>query len=375
MPGKEALSSRVRLVAGTTWPTGGCDLRRPPRRGLTLIELLVVFAIVGVLGAVILPAVSAAREAARRMQCSSHLRQIGIAMHAYHEVHSTFPAGHVADLESGRDGRSWGWGALLLPFIDQRPLSDQLNTVRRSFDSVASDDATLGPLQTNVSVYRCPSDSGDEQSHPYRSIIVTRLVYPGSTSSRGFPRVSFLPAHLPPVPPPPPPPPTPPPVQPEVISFAVQLAKSNYVGSIGSQWKSRRTEWNDGDFRGNGLFGRNSDLSIAKIFDGASKTLAVGERCSRNYAAAWAGTNSWQRCGFADNQMVLGTAFYPINDAPVDQNIDCDGRGSANFSSYHGGGANFLFADGSVHFLSEQIGRRVFRQLAERGDGEKLNDF
>jgi prepilin-type processing-associated H-X9-DG protein len=73
--------------------------------------------------------------------------------------------------------------------------------------------------------------------------------------------------------------------------------------------------------------------------------------------------------------MVLGTAFYPINDPPVNQNIDCDGRGSANFSSYHGGGANFLFADGSVQFLSEQIGRRVFHRLAERDDGEKLDDF
>ncbi|MCG8651780.1 MAG: DUF1559 domain-containing protein [Pirellulales bacterium] len=317
------------------------------------------------------------------MGCANHLRQIGIGLHAYHDVYSTLPSGHVGDLATGRDGGSWGWGALLLPFVEQRPLSDQINTTRLSFDDVATDPVRTRFLQTNVSLYRCPSDPGDGLSHRFRSIVVPGTVAEG-TSSALTETTSPL-AHIrkprkrrkPPTPiPTPTPVPTPPePPSTNDIPVAVMVAKSNYVGSFGSQWKSQRTDWNDRDFRGNGLFGRNSDVSYSGIVDGTSNTLAVGERCMRNYAAVWIGGNSWQGCGFADNQMVLGTAFYPINDLPISQNIDCDGRGSANFSSYHFGGANFLFADGSVHSLSQHIDIGVFQNLAQRDDGENTDDL
>lgn len=111
------------------------------------------------------------------------------------------------------------------------------------------------------------------------------------------------------------------------------------------------------------------------IFDGVSSTIAIGERSIQNYAAVWVGGNSWQGCGFADNQMVLGTTFYPINDPPLSLNLDCDGQGSANFSSYHEAGSHFLFADGSVHFLTEQIDRDLLRKLADRDDGETVAHF
>lgn len=126
--------------------------------------------------------------------------------------------------------------------------------------------------------------------------------------------------------------------------------------------------------------GRNSSLNISQILDGTSNTLAVGERSFKNYAGVWAGINSWQRSGFTDNQMVLGTAFYPINDDPIQLNLGTDGAGSANFSSYHPKGANFLFSDGSVHFLSEEIefasdGQGVYQYLAQRNDGESIGDL
>ncbi|HBE69809.1 MAG TPA: hypothetical protein DDW52_16815, partial [Planctomycetaceae bacterium] len=166
--------------------------------------------------------------------------------------------------------------------------------------------------------------------------------------------------------------------EPEPIPIPIRLAKSNYVGNHGNHWKLRNAEWADSDFRGNGLFGRNSSIRSTAILDGSSNTIALGERCMRNYAAIWAGTNSWQLCGFTDNQMVLGTAFYPINDAPAEHNIDCDGRGSANFSSFHAGGATFVFADGSVHFLANTIEsgpNGVFHRLAQRNDGGQIGDF
>ena len=331
------------------------------RNGLTLVELLVVFTVIGILTAILLPAVSAAREAARRMQCSNNLKQIGLGLTTYHNTHSTFPPGHIANTNTGGDGRSWGWGALLLPFVEQEALAEKLNTTKRSFDAVASSRRSVDLLRTNVSLYRCPSDPGDDLSHPYRSIFISAS---DQTQDSVDPSPAWgLAAHI---------------FQPPSMKGPVlgaQIAKSNYIGSIGSLWKPSRKNWGDVDFQGNGLFGRNSDRGIAEIFDGTSNTLAVGERCMRNYAGVWAGGNSWQGCGFADNQMVLGTAFYPINDLPVTQNLDCDGRGSANFSSYHDQGVQFLFVDGSVHFLSQHIDTSVFRNLAQRDDGEEARDF
>ena len=357
-------SSRIRKPSGAplSWKRG-C------RQALTIIELMVAVAIVGILIALLLTGVSSAREAARRMECSNHQRQIGLGLHAYHDVFSTFPAGYVADLPNQTDGGSWGWGALLLPFIEQDPLSNQLDTMKRSFDDVAMGDASRF-MQTNVSLYQCPSDPSEGLSHRFRSVSVPLIVTQGASS--GFDRVSprghLLPRRRKPRNPTiPVPPPT---LQ---ITVAIQIAKSNYIGSYGSQWKSQRSEWNDRDFRGNGLFGRNSNIGYSAILDGTSNTLAVGERSIQNYAAVWAGSNSWQGCGFADNQMVLGTAFYPLNDLPISSNIDCDGQGSANFSSYHTGGANFLYADGSVHFLSQHMDSEVYRNLAQRNDGENTS--
>lgn len=344
------------------------------RFGLTIIELLVVISIIGILVSLLLPAVSAAREAARRTQCSNNLKQIGLGLHSYHTANSTFPSGLVANIETGRDSKSWGWAALLLPYLEQGPLSAKIDLNRFTLEDVASDSRKEAILRTKVGVFLCPSDKDSELAHQYRSLIVLRL--PGNRTGASYAAdSSSVRAHITPPPPKPKPKPIPEPVP---IPVPLRVAKSNYVGSHGNLWQAERSHWNDRHFHGNGIFGRNSAIKLSMIVDGSSNTLAIGERSMRNYAAVWVGGNSWQGCGFADNQMVLGTASHPINQAPIRINIDCDGRGAANFSSFHGGGANFVFADGSIHFLSENIDSRyggVFHNLAQRNDGGQVSEF
>lgn len=331
------------------------------RYGFTLLELIAVCAVVTILLALLLPAVSAAREAVRRAHCSNNLRQIGLGLHSYEVSFRRFPAGYISDLTTGQNGGGWGWGAKLLEFLDQVPLANTLSTDRRSIDEVAANVRTAALLEARVQVYLCPSDAGDDLSHPFRSIPVSNSL--ANFPARGFSSPTLVAWHVLP------------PSNPTSPSLIDRLARSNYIGSLGNGWKSRRPEWTESDFEGNGLFGRNTAVKMTQIIDGSSNTLAIGERCIRNYAATWPGIIYRDDCGFRGNQMVLGTAFYPINEPPREFNFDCEGNGSANFSSNHSGGANFLFCDGSVHFLSQTVEMKIFGRLAQRNDGESVGGF
>ncbi len=142
------------------------------RCGFTLIELLVVIAIIAILIALLLPAVQQAREAARRTQCKNNLKQLGLALHNYHDVMKQFPPGFVDQLSSAatasgaavaattQDG-NWGWGSYTLPYIDQAPLYNLLNVGNRTLLQAANDTTNGGRrgLQTPLEAFRCPSDT------------------------------------------------------------------------------------------------------------------------------------------------------------------------------------------------------------------------
>jgi prepilin-type N-terminal cleavage/methylation domain-containing protein/prepilin-type processing-associated H-X9-DG protein len=301
-------------------------------RGFTLIELLVVIAIIGVLIALLLPAVQAAREAARRAQCSNNLKQIGLAMHNYHDRHDTFPPGYItltqtSQPNSPETGPGWGWGTMILDDLEQKPLYDAVN-----FGLQITHPASRTARTATLASFLCPSDP-----------IGARPVSLADASGN---------------------------------VLVSDLAPGQYVASAG-QW-----EIEEFPARNNGLFYRNSRVGLRDITDGSSQTLMVGER-SRNLADATrvgvvpfarVCTNpSWrvQDCETAC-VMILGHTGPSPNQQWVDV-PNYKGAGADDFWSLHPGGCNFAFADGSVRFVKETINPHVFSFLSTRSGGEVVS--
>jgi prepilin-type N-terminal cleavage/methylation domain-containing protein/prepilin-type processing-associated H-X9-DG protein len=315
------------------------------RRGFTLIELLVVIAIIAVLIALLLPAVQAAREAARRAQCTNNLRQIGLALQNYLSAIDTFPPGFLSkpDPSTGDNtGTGWGWAAMILPQLEQTAVFNAINFPLR-VELPANSTARLSRISTFV----CPSDS---PFIPQFSVVDT-------TAAAG-----------------------PPPVPGNPIC---DTAASNYVGSFGKGDVSSLFPFSPSDDppgrdNGEGLFFRNRSIRIAEITDGTSQTFAVGERSQHLARSTWAGAITNAAVPLTDMQAVTG--FDPESgDALVLAHTGED-RGpnsvrphADQYWSRHPGGANFVLADGSVKFIKEQVGFKIFQALATRGGGEVLS--
>ncbi len=303
------------------------------RRGFTLIELLVVIAIIAVLIALLLPAVQQAREAARRAACKNNMKQLGLALHNYHDSHNTFPAGWIgatsgvgADVE-GLNG--FGWGTMILPYVDQATLYNQLN-----FSNSIVDPVNLPQLAQGLAVFRCPSDPQPETWE------IEEEASPGT-----------------------------------VIA---ELATANYVAVFGSGPSQpggldlHDCEGLTGQCRGNGIFFHNSRIGLRDITDGSSTTIIVGERMTRplnsnvNLFSTWSGAIPEGAEAFS---RILGVVDHPPN-AAHHGTIHQD-----DFGSYHIGGTQFVLADGHVVFISENIDENVYQHLATRSNNEVLGEF
>jgi len=301
------------------------------RKGFTLVELLVVIAIIGVLIALLLPAVQQAREAARRMQCSNNLKQIGLALHNYHDTFLALPAGYIRDSSSQQP--SYGWGTSILAFIEQGALYDRLSPgnppLKSRYVSGASDEEKE-LLQTNIAGYRCPSD-----------------VSPDLNDLLPFNRDDFFP-----------------------------LGTSNYVayGGAGSPAPTL-TNANDGG----GMFFGDSFLSFRDITDGTSHTLFVSERDggpSANGetfgAAVWPGIGRRDLAGYVYRTLAHGNFRINVDYSRIGQSSNL-GKG---VSSLHPGGVMTLLGDGSVRFLSETIAHdTTYQDLILRSDGRVIGSF
>jgi prepilin-type N-terminal cleavage/methylation domain-containing protein len=306
-------------------------------RAFTLIELLVVIAIISLLIGLLLPAVQAAREAARRMQCQNNLKQIGLAMHGYHDVWQSFPPAYLARSVTGLElGTGWAWGTLVLPYLEQRPVYDAAN-FDLGFGEVSASLLGLFENKTvrriSVSAFLCPSDIGGE----------------GPLSlGQG--------------------------------SGSVDGSAGQYVASAGWMDSSQSP------INGTGVLYPNSRVAIGDVRDGTSATLMIGER-SRNLAdATWSGVFGSRsepaplctKAGWPV-QSCVGLMFLLMGRSGPSSDVVSGGipggntpnhQGADGFASLHPGGCQFLLSDGSVRFVKETLAPQVFRALATRAGGE-----
>jgi len=287
---------------------------RRRRCAFTLVELLVVIAIIGVLVALLLPAIQAAREAARRTECINNLKQLGLAIHNYHDTHKALPMNNRPNPVPNSNGFSWIVASL--PYMEQNTLYDQLDFNVPLIDSTRSNNRTL--INTPIEALLCPSDP----TPGVRSDLANWWAYPGA-NAMGSDRTAGV---------------------------------SCYKGFAGPDtWDTDPPD---------ALFERQPrrPVLLRDILDGTSNVLATGER-SPSYScwAAWSAANgAWVSTYYRINQI---RETDPVPSAPEVGGI----RYGA--ISLHMSGINAGFADGSVHFLHENMDLTVYRQIGHHYDG------
>lgn len=284
------------------------------KRGFTFVELLVVLAIVAVSLALTLPALQHSIQDARRAQCRNNLKQLGLALHNYHDTYNLFAPGWISrDGNSGIGARS-GWQVGILPFVDQAPLYNQIDFNRIS--PVEAEGKPIKLFQTPLAVYRCPADPAPE-TNPLRGD------YGTSNYSGNY-------GHVPP---------------PRLLPLGLS---DFWPGAIPAPMTSR------------GIFARNSSVGIRNIIDGTSNTLLASERCFTSGAGVWPGVTD---NGHEDDALTDCSHRSRIN------------AGWSSFSSRHGGGVNIILCDGSVRFLADNVESKpgeelgVLQKLGCRDDG------
>jgi prepilin-type N-terminal cleavage/methylation domain-containing protein/prepilin-type processing-associated H-X9-DG protein len=315
---------------------------RRSRRGFTLIELLVVIAIIAVLIGLLLPAVQKVREAAARMSCSNNLKQIGLALHNYHDANGRFPSGHrVVTPTPANDGQTYyysNWAIQILPYIEQQNLFQGYNDTVDAFQP-----ANKAVRETYVATYTCPSDVNAKQ-----------ILTPESSPSTGGGGIPFMTGSY------------------RGMSGVSSTGFDQWAGFPSEVIKNSQT--NAGlrgilhtDWQG----GPVSPEKISGISDGTSNTLVVGERTTRTHntrTTFWANSFNLYSLSGAFNQSAT-----LLNDYDKCATIASDiAQCKYGWGSFHSGVINFVYGDGSVRTISTSINMTTFTYLATVAGGEVI---
>ena len=289
------------------------DLSKLRRRGFTLIELLVVIAIIAILIALLLPAVQQAREAARRTQCKNNLKQLGLALHNYHDTHGSFPPGYMRGWNGiGEAGNGFSWGALILPYVDQSGIHSQLNFNAGIFEStnkpfIVSLNGIPGIL--------CPSDANRARTN----------------AIHGTGDANYM--------------------------SAVPTTSYHGVSSSFNGWGDNgNANLDNGIFRSHGTLA----VSVAAVRDGLTNTIAIGEKSARiqtgstSFLGMQSGTQS-PTSNPAGADAITGMERFLVRGEFRPKTSPAATAQNDRMSSDHQGGVQVLMADGSARFLSDSI--------------------
>lgn len=300
-------------------------MKRNIGRGFTLVELLVVIAIIGILIALLLPAVQAACEAARRSQCMSHLGQLGIAVHHYESAHEVLPPGVIADQGPVRHeptGYHVGWLVQILPYVEENVTYKHIDFTKSVYDPAN------GPVrEVQIGLFICPSNPRDYYRPPSDA---------GSPSG-------------------------------DKESFGVAL--SSYAACHHDVEAPIDAEHH-------GVFFLNSKISTRDISDGTTHTIFIGEKA--DLPDDDLGWMSGTRTTLRNTGTRINKNLPRYGNEPEPQEQEEEGKNAdpkltvGGFGSYHPGGANFVMGDGGIRFLSEVIEPAVYQQLGHRADGQQL---
>lgn len=298
--------------------------RNSRRSGFTLVELLVVIAIIGMLIAILLPAVQMARESARKTKCANNLKQIGLGLHGYMDSYKSLPPGYVSVVLPDHDdgGPGWAWGSSILPFIEEAGIHALINP------AVTVESPEVSKVRTaSVPIFVCPSDDAFQQV----------VDIPEKKSDR----------------------------------VICQMAGASYVGSAGTVRPTCKVCRDLFD----GVFGRNRAIKPRELQDGLTKTLAAGER-----ATYWSSATLWgvvPNSKVVDNQQpgmyaagpayVLGTTFKEGFNIETSELDHAETHTYAeSFGSRHPGGCYFLFCDAGVRFVWDTADPAIMNALSTR---------